>query len=256
MVNLGAGLDATFYRVDNGIIHWYDLDLPAVIDMRLKLLPEPDRVTYVAKSLLDPSWCKDINTEDGVFMIASGAFQFFEESEMKQFFLMLADNFPDGEIVFDVPSKIGTDIGAWTGIYPSEQRDPIRAAWMEAWAEVLKDWWEKAPRDQKDKAITALKIPKKPQGAGWSDVEAWWNQLSDKEKESVMLDYIKSSGRGVMKWALGDANEITKWDNRITVIDQLPFYRDIPRDSLSADMQRFMDYFDKSALWNIFHLRV
>jgi len=93
VVNLGAGLDATFYRVDNGIIHWYDLDLPAVIDMRLKLLPEPDRVTYVAKSLLDPSWCKDINTEDGVFMIASGAFQFFEESEMKQFFLMLADNF-------------------------------------------------------------------------------------------------------------------------------------------------------------------
>jgi len=158
--------------------------------------------------------------------------------------------------VFDVPSKIGTDIGAWTGIYPSEQRDPIRAAWMEAWAEVLKDWWEKAPRDQKDKAITALKIPTKPQGAGWSDVEAWWNQLSDKEKESVMLDYIKSSGRGVMKWALEDANEITKWDDHITVIDQLPFYRDIPRDSLSADMQRFMDYFDKSALCNIFHLRV
>ena len=63
VVNIGAGLDATFYRVDNGTIHWYDLDLPAAIDFRRQLLPEPDRVTSIAKSLLDPSWCKDINTK-------------------------------------------------------------------------------------------------------------------------------------------------------------------------------------------------
>ena len=65
VVNLGAGLDTTFYRVDNGLIHWYDLDLPAVIDVRRELLPEPDRVTYIGKSIFDPSWCKDINTEGG-----------------------------------------------------------------------------------------------------------------------------------------------------------------------------------------------
>jgi len=28
VINIGAGLDTTFYRVDNGTIHWYDLDLP------------------------------------------------------------------------------------------------------------------------------------------------------------------------------------------------------------------------------------
>jgi len=28
VVNIGAGLDTTFYRVDNGAIQWYDLDLP------------------------------------------------------------------------------------------------------------------------------------------------------------------------------------------------------------------------------------
>ena len=39
VVNIGAGLDTTFYRVDNGTIHWYDLDLPAVIDIRKQLLP-------------------------------------------------------------------------------------------------------------------------------------------------------------------------------------------------------------------------
>jgi len=67
VVNIGAGLDATFYRVDNGLIRWYDLDLPAAIDVRRQLLPEPDRVTYIAKSLLDTSWCKDINTGRGIY---------------------------------------------------------------------------------------------------------------------------------------------------------------------------------------------
>ena len=36
-VSLAAGLDTTFYRVDNGTIRWYDLDLPAVIDIRRQM---------------------------------------------------------------------------------------------------------------------------------------------------------------------------------------------------------------------------
>jgi len=60
---------------------------------------------YIAKSLLDPGWCKDVNAEDGVFMIAEAVLFIFEESEIKQFFSMLADNFPDGEIVFDAPQN-------------------------------------------------------------------------------------------------------------------------------------------------------
>ena len=113
IVNIGAGLDSAFYRVDNGLIHWYDLDLPAVMDIRRQLLPEPDRVTYIAKSLLDPSWCKDINTEDGVFMIAGGVLQFFAEVQVKQFFSMLADNFPNGEIVFDAIPKLSAFVANW-----------------------------------------------------------------------------------------------------------------------------------------------
>jgi O-methyltransferase involved in polyketide biosynthesis len=111
VVNIGAGLDTHFYRIDNGTIRWYDLDLPAVIDVRRQLLPEPDRVTYIAKSFLDQSWCTDVKqTEDGVFMIAGGVLMYFEESQVKQFFSLLADNFPGGEIIFDALSKLATFI--------------------------------------------------------------------------------------------------------------------------------------------------
>ncbi len=256
VISLATGLDTTFYRVDNGLIHWYDLDLPPVIDVRKQLLPEPDRVTYIAKSLFDPSWCDDIkHTEDGVFIMAGGVLPFFEESEIKQFFSMLADKFPDGEVVFDIPSRLENNFGAWIDMYPQEQRDAMRAVWSEA----LKDWWEKAPQDQRDEVydiITTLKTSIKPKGKEWADIEAWWDQLSDREGEEALRGFLESSRRGFIKWALEDANEIAKWDDRITVIDQFPLFKNIPRSSVSADARKLMDYSDESGRFNIFHLRV
>ena len=257
VVNIAAGLDTTFYRVDNGSIHWYDLDLPAVIEIRRQLLPEPDRTTYIAESLFDPIWCKDIKrTEDGVFMIAGGVLPFFEESQVKQFFSMLADNFPGGEIIFDAPSKLNDDFRAWGDQFPPEQRDAMRVAMVEA----FKDWWEKAPQNQKDKLnnmLASLKTPTKPKGKEWADLEAWWNQLSAKEIGEIWRGFRASSDRYFGRWTLEDANEITMWDSRIAVIDQSPLFKDIPRDpSLSEEIRQFMDYSDKSGRLNIFQLRI
>ena len=251
VVNIGAGLDTTFYRVDNGLIHWYDLDLPAVIDVRRQLLPEPDRVTYIAKSLLDPSWCKDINTKDGVFMIAGGVFAWLEESQVKQFFSILADNFPDGEIVFDNMSR-SDGFGLWINQFSQEQRGAMQTALMDA----MKSWWEKARQDQKDKMIATLETPTKPKGKEWTDIEAWWDQINDKEKEEAMVGLTAAFRGGVGMWTLRDVSEIAKWDNRITVIDHIPTFRNVPRDALSEDMRRYMDYSDESGRSSIIHLRV
>jgi O-methyltransferase involved in polyketide biosynthesis len=256
VVNIGAGLDTTFYRVDNGLIHWYDLDLPAVIDIRRQLLPEPDRVTYIAKSFLDPSWCKDIRyTEEGIFMIAGGVFHFFEGSQIKQFFSMLADNFDGGEIVFNVISRSADGFGAWMNILSPEQRDVMRTALVDA----LKGWWKKASQDQKEKLndmIATLELPTKPKSKAWPDLEAWWNQLSEKEMLEVMRGFRTSFRSDVDAWEVEDAREITKWDGRVTVIDQFPIFRNIPRDSLNADMRQFMDYSDERGRSSIIHLRV
>lgn len=42
-------------------------------------------------------------------MVAGVMLPFFETSKVKQFFLMLADNFSDGEIIFDARSKMNDD---------------------------------------------------------------------------------------------------------------------------------------------------
>ena len=256
VVNIGAGLDTTFYRVDNGLIHWYDLDLPAVIDIRRQLLPEPDRVTYIAKSFLDPSWCKDITySKDGVFMIAGGVFRFFEGSQVKQFFSMLADNFDGGEIVFNIRSRSPDGFGAWMNILSPEQRDVMRTALLD----VIKEWWIKAPQGQKEKLndmIATLELPTKPKGKAWSDLEAWWNQLNEKETMEVIRGFRRSFRGDVDAWEVKDAREITTWDDRITVIDQFPMFKNIPRDLFDADMRRFMDYSDERGRSSIIHLRV
>jgi O-methyltransferase involved in polyketide biosynthesis len=111
IANLGAGLDTAFYRVDNGSIEWYDLDLPQVIDLRKQLLPETDRVTHVAKSLFDISWSTDIDhTDNGILVLAKGVLWFFEEAEIKRFFLALADALPGAELIFEACSKLGASI--------------------------------------------------------------------------------------------------------------------------------------------------
>jgi hypothetical protein len=168
---------------------------------------------------------------------------------------MLADNFPGSEIVFDAVSRSNNGVGAWIDMFPPEQRDAMRAAWMEA----LKDWWERAQQDQKDKLINLIatfRVPTKPKGKEWSDLEAWWSQLSDTEKEETLHNFIASSRSSAGGWALEDATEIIKWDSRITVIDQFSLFRNIPRNSLSANIRRLMDYSDKTGRLNIFHLRL
>ena len=61
-------------------------------------------------------------------MIAGGVLGWFEEAQVKQFFSMLADNFPDGEIVFDAMSRSNGGFRAWIDMFPPEQRDAMRGS--------------------------------------------------------------------------------------------------------------------------------
>lgn len=53
VVNLGAGVHTSFERTDNGTVQWYDLDLPDVIDLRKRFIPETARSRCIPKSVSD-----------------------------------------------------------------------------------------------------------------------------------------------------------------------------------------------------------
>lgn len=165
VVNLGAGFETEFYRIDNGIIRWYDLDLPELIEVRKQLLPKTDRAKCIAKSFLDPSWCTDINTQNGVLIIACGLLRYFDEAKVRQLFLLLADNFPGCEIVFDIESKSSSDAdGGGYGAGWSDSKPEKREAMLAERFKSFKSAWKVIPQNLKDKVLGTLTATAKPSG--------------------------------------------------------------------------------------------
>ncbi|MFN8281795.1 MAG: class I SAM-dependent methyltransferase [Chitinophagales bacterium] len=109
ILDIGSGLDTTYYRCDNGKALWYDLDLPDSIALRKQLLPEPnERVTYIAKSMLDYSWIDDIgDISNGLFITIPGVLPYFKEEDVKTFLSTIAPKLKGAEIMFDVISQFG-----------------------------------------------------------------------------------------------------------------------------------------------------
>ncbi len=110
VVNLGCGLDTTFERVDNGQIQWYDLDLPAVIELRRRFIPESPRRHLLTSSLLDESWFQQIGVNDGLFLIAAGVLYYFTEDQIQTLLRRMAAFFSSYELIFDAASPLGVKV--------------------------------------------------------------------------------------------------------------------------------------------------
>ena len=103
--NLGAGLDTTFYRINNTHIKWVDIDLPDVIKLRKDLLMLNPQVYPIACSVLDESWVKHVKKLSGkYFFIAARLLFYFTEDEVQQIFSLICNNFPQSPIIFDTIS--------------------------------------------------------------------------------------------------------------------------------------------------------
>ncbi|MCR5747467.1 MAG: class I SAM-dependent methyltransferase [Lachnospiraceae bacterium] len=101
VVNIGAGFDARFGRVDNGKIYWFDLDLPDSISARKKAFPEQERVTMISGNALKDDWCDQVNqvlkgrSSKPVF-IAEGLFMYLTMDQIRAFLNVLKNNFKEG----------------------------------------------------------------------------------------------------------------------------------------------------------------
>jgi O-methyltransferase involved in polyketide biosynthesis len=112
VVNLGCGLDTTFYRIDNGNIDWYDLDLPEAIKYRNKVITPAKRCFSIPNSIFDYSWMNKINYEEekGILFISGGLFYYYEERNVLELIERMATHFKGGELIFDNLSGLGNKI--------------------------------------------------------------------------------------------------------------------------------------------------
>ena len=108
VVDLGAGLDTRFERLDNGRLQWFDLDLPEAIAVRARLFEETPRRKFVASSVLDQEWLSSVKASNpkSVLFISEGMFYFLTARQIRELFATLADNFPGARLIFDSQSPL------------------------------------------------------------------------------------------------------------------------------------------------------
>jgi O-methyltransferase involved in polyketide biosynthesis len=110
VINLGAGLDDTFSRVDNGAARWYNLDLPDAIAYRERFLAPTERCRNIAKSMFDYTWLDDVGAPKDVLVLAAGLFFYFEESGIRRLVGKICEHFPAGCLAFESCSRRGMEI--------------------------------------------------------------------------------------------------------------------------------------------------
>lgn len=70
VVQIGTGLNTRFERVDNGTVHWIDMDLPDTIELRRMFFTDTDRRRMIAASVTDEGWLETVRESPGGFITA------------------------------------------------------------------------------------------------------------------------------------------------------------------------------------------
>lgn len=104
VVEIGTGLNTRFDRVDNGQVHWIDLDLPDTIELRRKFFADSARRRMVAASVLDDDWLRAVtDSPEPYFFAAEGVLVYLPQAP--DVLARIAARFPGALIAVDTYSQ-------------------------------------------------------------------------------------------------------------------------------------------------------
>ena len=107
IVNLGVGLETSYYRIDKENALFFEVDLSEVIKLREKYLEIGKNEKYIKGDLFKLDWCKELDTSLPTLLIVSGVFQYFHEDEILEFIANAKGIFENAELIFDATNKFG-----------------------------------------------------------------------------------------------------------------------------------------------------
>ncbi len=112
VVEIGAGLNTRFERLDNGRLHWFDLDLPDVVELRRKFFADSARRVTLSGSILDSDWIARVRQSPGpYFFVAETVFVYLQAPEVKAALAQIARNFPAMRIALDTVGRKAIERG-------------------------------------------------------------------------------------------------------------------------------------------------
>ncbi len=105
VVNIACGLDTRFYRMDNGRITWYNIDLPETIQVRDAIYGESGRVSTIGISALDPAWAEKVTRRGKMLFVIEGLTMYLTTEENRKMLSIIRDNFDNATVFLECISK-------------------------------------------------------------------------------------------------------------------------------------------------------
>jgi len=130
IVDLGAGLDSGFYRVDPPLsVDWYSVDLPGITALRDEVLPANPHSHSVPVSLAEKHWPDAIPADRPTMLVADGLFAFLSEPVIVSIFRRMTDHFGSGELAFNDYGGIGWFSRLAIKLYPQKMFKDVGSQW-------------------------------------------------------------------------------------------------------------------------------
>lgn len=106
VVEIGAGLNTRYERLDNGQAQWLEIDLADSMALRRKFFKDTARRTMLAASVLDKEWIEQLEALPGPYCFISEAVLIYLNSrDVEKVLRDLAKKFPGAWLVMDTASS-------------------------------------------------------------------------------------------------------------------------------------------------------
>jgi O-methyltransferase involved in polyketide biosynthesis len=105
-LDLGAGLDARMVRIAApATVDWYDVDYPAVVATRERLIPAHGNVHNIGADVTETNWLNAVPSDRPAVIVADGLMGFLSKDDVVSLLNRLISHFPSGEIAFNSYTK-------------------------------------------------------------------------------------------------------------------------------------------------------
>jgi O-methyltransferase involved in polyketide biosynthesis len=114
VLNVGCGLDARVHRIDPpATVDWFDLDFPAVVELREQLLPPREHYTLIGSDVTEPAWLERVPRGRPALLIAEGLVPYLTADAARLLLTTVVDAFPTGHIMVDTVSVRAWRFARW-----------------------------------------------------------------------------------------------------------------------------------------------
>lgn len=107
IVNLGCGLETSFFRINCCNATFYEIDFPEVIAIRKRVLGEAPNEILIEGNIFSMEWPGKMDSTRPTLLIASGVFQYCYEKDVLAFIDRVKNLFKKAELIFDATGRIG-----------------------------------------------------------------------------------------------------------------------------------------------------